>query len=596
MARRAPVTARRRAARRSAAVVLCLIAAVGLSACTPSDLVAGSEVRIAVSAPLTSLNAASSHGRLSSTNAEVAALTGGVFGFRDARGELVLDESFGSAEVFALDPLTVRYEIAPGVRWSDGTALDAVDLLLAWAGGSGALADPGSDDPDARYFDGAATGGIEFATQTPHLGSEQVIFVHFDRYVPEWQTALAPGVAAHALAVVALDLDAEASAADAKAAVRDAIRTRDPVALAALSEVWNHGLDLDPDGDAPAPDPTLWIASGPYVVDALDDDGGVALRANPEYDGDRRPAYETIRLRVVADPREVIDLVRSGEIDVAAPPLGPEVAEALTDLDGVRLEYGIQTRIEHLELQFDDARHTSFDDPLVREAFLLTVPRAALVDELWGELAPGVEPLDSFVVGESAAAYTDVVTRNGSARFGEPDLVEAERLLAEAGETNPRVCILYDVENPQRELAYTLIADSAASAGFRVSDCSRPDWESALGVAGEYDAALFAWDTRALGPDTIGAVFRSDSAVANLNRYANTEVDRLIERLETPLTSEERAAALAAIDAALWADAYGVPLFSYPTVALVADAVGSVSPSPFAPGIASNAWEWRPAP
>ena len=70
-----------------------------LSACTSSRLVAGSEVRIAVTAPLTSLNPASQAGRTSSTAAEVAELTGTGFGFRDASGELVLDESLlGAAQ------------------------------------------------------------------------------------------------------------------------------------------------------------------------------------------------------------------------------------------------------------------------------------------------------------------------------------------------------------------------------------------------------------------------------------------------------------------------------------------------------------------
>ncbi len=583
-----------------------LAVALTLSACTSSRVVAGSEVRIAVAAPLTSLNAASESGRTSSTAAEVAELTGTGFGYRDASGALVLDESFGTAEIFALDPLTVQYTIAPGARWSDGVAVDAVDLLLTWAATSGALSDPGAgaegaDEPDPGVvFDGAATGGIAFATQTPQLGGERVLFVHFDRYLSDWQTVLAPGVAAHALAQFALDLDPdlapEARAAEAKAAVSDAILTRDRVALAALAEAWNHALDVD---DGVLPEPSLRVASGPYVVDELAEDD-IVLRPNPEYDGDRLPAFETVRLRVVADPAEAIDLLRSGQLDVVPARLGDiagdTIGDALTGLDGVRLEYGVETRIEHLDLQFDDARSGAFDDPLVREAFLLTIPRAALVSELLGEFAPDAVPLQSFVVGETSPDYAAVAAGNGSARFAEPDLVEAERLLAEAGQSDPRVCILFDADDPRRTLAFALIAESAAGAGFRVSDCSRSDWQSALGVAGAYDATLFAWDPQALGADALAAVYRSDSAIANLNRYANDEADRLIDLLATPLTPEERAAALAELDAELWSDAYGLPLFSYPTVTLVRDTVESVSPSPFTRGIAGNAWEWRPAP
>lgn len=592
--------------RRGVRAVAAALAVVALSACSLSAVVAGSEVTVAVNAPMTSLNPSSSFGRASVTNSDVAHLTGSSFAFLGPGSEVVIDESFGSAEVIARDPLTVRYTVAEGVRWSDGVPVDASDLLLAWAANSGALNDPELDEGDhvdpatGRYddsfpddvvhFDGLLAGGIEQAVQIPQRGDRRTLFVHFERFVPDWLTVLAPGVAAHALARSAWGLSDELSAEEAKEAVVTAITERDEVALAALSRAWSQGLDL-----VAEPDPTLLVASGPYLVEGTDEAGGVVLAPNPEYTGMRRPVFEKIRLRVSSEPLETIGLLRAREVDVATFAPSEDVVAALGALDGVTVATGIEARFEHLDLQFDDARHPTFRDPRLREAFLLSVPRELIVEELVRPLSADAAVLDSFVVRESSAGYSDVVAENGSADYRQLELAQAQRLIAEAGATAPPVCILYDPGNLRRQATYRLIAESAGEAGFVVSDCSRSNWESMLGVAGAYDAALFSWDTSRLGPEAVAAVFRSDSRVVNLNRYANAEVDELIDELSELEDEVERTEILARIDALVWADAYGLPLYSFPTITAVRDTVEGVERSPLARGVFWNAWDWRPA-
>ncbi len=51
---------------------------------------------------------------------------------------------------------------------------------------------------------------------------------------------------------------------------------------------------------------------------------------------------------------------------------------------------------------------------------------------------------------------------------------------------------------------------------------------------------------------------------------------------------------LTEIDAEVWADAYGVPLFAYPTVTAVSADVTGVTRSPLARGVFWNAWDWAP--
>jgi peptide/nickel transport system substrate-binding protein len=596
----APRTSRARRSSRIVAVIAASATAVALAGCTTTDVVAGSEVAVAVAEPFTSLNPATSFGRSSTTNADVAWLTGAAFAAYDDAYRLVEDRSFGTAEIVAEDPLTVRYQVSADARWSDGTPIDAADLLLAWAADSGALNTPDFDDADyvdpdtGRYtddfpddvvfFDGRIGGGLEKATQTPQLGEDgRTLFVHFDEFVPTWRTVLAPGIPAHVLQVLASGRDLIA-----------AITAADTDDLGALARTWNDAYNIDEtDGDRTPEDATLLLSAGPYAVTAIDAEG-VTLDANPQYRGDHRPSIETITLRFSPDPLDAARLLTDGEVDIATPEPTEEVVASLVDLPGVSVVAGTDTRIEHLDLQFADSRTGIFGDPRVREAFLRVVPRQQILDEFVIPVQPDAVLLDSFLLRPGAEGYADAIADSGAADYASTDVDAAVDLLADAGVTAPGVCLLYDPASDQRQQEFELIRDSAARAGFVVTDCSSPDWQGLLGVAGAYDAALFAWDTTRLGPGAAGAIYRSDSALANFTRYANPEVDTLVDALAREDDPAAFAQLAAQIDARLYADAYGLPLFAYPTLTAVSSRVEGVTRSPLARGVFWNAWDWTP--
>ena len=602
-----------------ALVAAAAVAALALAGCTHEDrVVEGSRATVAVSGTLTSLNANSSFGRASSLNADVAYLTGSAFAYPDAEYGLVRDPSFGEAEVTARDPLTVRYTIAEDVTWSDGVPVTPADLLLAWAANSGALDTPDVDiEPyvdqetgrlgelpeDVVHFDGARGRGLELATQTPQLGDDgRSLFVHFDSFTPGWETALAPGPPAHIVASRALDLplrdaDAAASAdpdtADARAAQKalvTAVADADTAALSAIANVWNSAYDLS----GAQPDPDLLVANGPYRVTEVTD-GAVTLSANPRYRGSRAPAIETIVLTTIGDPDELVRRLKEGEVDVATPEPDPELAGELGEIPGLTVMAGSDATFEHLDLQFADSKSGVFDDARVREAFLHVVPRQQILDELVTPVQADAGLLDSFVLRPGAAGYDDAIAENGSDDYQSTDVDLAKKLLADAGVQTPEVCIMFDPADERRVAEFTLIRTSAARAGFQVTDCSRSDWSSMLGVAGAYDAALFAWDTTRLGPTAIAAIFRSDSTVANLNRFDDPDADALVDEITGTDDADAQTAALQKLDAILWADAYGVPLFAHPTLTAVSDRVSGVTRSPLARGVLWNAWEWTPA-
>ena len=603
---------------RIGAVALVAVVAAALTACTDQDrVVAGSSVTAAVNGAFTSLNANSSYGRASALNADVAYLTGSSFAYADDAYGLVDDASFGTAEVTAEDPLTVRYTIADDATWSDGVPVTPGDLLLAWAANSGALDTADVDlqqyvDPETGRlgelpdgvvrFDGAIGRGLELATQTPQLADDgRSLFVHYDEFTPGWKTALAPGLPAHVVASLALDMplvDDDASetadpdpaeAAAAVEALEKAITGADADELNAIANVWNSGFDLT----GAAPDPELLVASGPYRVSEVAD-GEVTLTANPRYRGSRAPAIESLVLTTVEDPAELVRRFQDGEVDIATPAPDADVASELSSIAGVTVVAGSESTFEHVDLQFSGSKSNAFGDVRVRQAFLHVVPRQTILDELVAPVQADAGLLDSFVLRPGADGYADAVEDNGSADYRATDVDAARELLAEAGAPSPEVCILFDPADARRVQEFALIQESAARAGFRVTDCSRADWRDLLGVAGAYDAALFAWDTTRLGPSAVAAVFRSDSAVANLNHYSNPDADAVIDQIVATDDTQEQTRLLTELDGILWADAYGAPLFAHPTLTAVSDRVEGVSRSPLARGIFWNAWQWTP--
>lgn len=597
---------------RAVALASAVLAVVVLAGCAPqSNIVAGSAVVVAVTDPFTSANPDTSYGRGSETNSDVALLTSTGFGYADDRGATVLDASFGAAQLLSRDPMTVKYTVNQGVDWSDGTPIDAADLLLAWAANSGALNTPKFDDSSfvdastGRYtgdfpkgvvfFDGRVGAGLEKATATPIVGADgRSLTVTFGSSLADWSTALEPGVPAHLLAREALHTKA-GDAQAGKAAVLDAIQKHDVTPLRSLADAWNNAYDL-----TTTPGNTrLLVSSGPYSIAKISATQ-VVLAANPRYTGNRRPSFEKLTLRVSPDPLETTRLLATGAVDIAMPQPSAATKKALTALPGVTVTSGLDARYEHLDLQFAQSKNATFTNVKLRRAFLDVVPRQQILAEVTSSKAgggaePGAKLLDSFVLRPGAAGYAQAVAQNGSADYADVDVDAAKALLAEAGATSPQVCILYDPTNPRRAAEFQLIQQSADRAGFVVTDCSSSDWQGLLGVDGNYDAALFAWDTTRLGPTAQAAVFHSDAALANFSHYSDPDSDALIGQLAATDDAVKQTALLTKLDTRIWSQGYGLPLYAYPTLTAVGARVTGVTRSPLAASVFWNAWAWKPA-
>ncbi len=590
---------------RFAAVTATIAAsALVLSACAApqSEVVEGSSITVAWNQPFYSYNSNTSFGN-ATANANIVYLTSGAFNYYDNGPTLLKDESFGTYELVSEDPLTVKYTVADDVQWSDGTPVDGADLLLAWAANSGVLNTPDFDpgeftDPetgeftdeyptDVVYFDGAIGAGLQLVTETPEIDGKSITLV-YDEFFVDWELVFGVGLPAHVVAQRALGID---DAAEAKTALIEAVQNVDAEALAPISNTWNSDWNFT---ELPAEeDANLLVVNGPYQITDFVADQSITLSANPNYRGDNLPNIEEITIRFITDPLAAVQALANGEVDIISPQATADVADALAALDGVTVLSGEEAVYEHIDLQFAESKNGTFDNPLVREAFLKTIPRQQIIDTLIKPLNPEAEVRNSQIFIPGAPGYDETVANNGMDAFTDVDIEGAQALLAEAGVTAPNVCILYASNNPRRVNEFALIQASAAEAGFVIEDCGSPEWGGLLGTPGAYDAVFFGWQSTSLGVTNSSPTFRT-GGINNLNFYSNPEVDTLLDELDVTLDVDRQIEIQVEIDKLLMDDFYGLTIFQFPAVTAFSDRVTNVDPGPLSPTIFWNAWDWEP--
>ncbi len=590
-----------------APIAVAAVAALAVAGCTPqadSGLDKGTSITIAWNQAFYSYNGNTSFGNATANNnITYMALSG--FNYYNNKPELVKDESFGTYKMESEDPLVVKYTLNDGVKWSDGTPIDASDLLLQWAALSRSLDTPDFDpsqftDPDTGeftdafptdvvYFDSGATAdsGLGLVHETPVVGDDgrSITMTYSAPYV-DWELSFAAPLPAHVMAKNALGITDNK---EAKKAVLDAIQNKDQKALAKLSSFWNSGFNFTSLPD----DPERYLSSGPYVITDFKADQFITLKANKEYVGDNKPTIEEVTVRFIPDPLAAVQALENGEVDVISPQATADIKTALDAIDGVTVLTGLEGTYEHVDLTFSNSKSGTFDNPKAREAFMKVIPRAEIVDKLIKPIIGNdaiVRNSQIFVPG--AKGYDDSVKNNGSAAYKDVDIEGAKALLAEAGMTNPEVCILYASNNPRRVNEFQLIQASAAQAGFNVTDCGSEKWGGLLGTPGAYDASLFGWQSTSLGVTSSGPTFQT-GGINNLNFYSNPEVDKLVAQLNTEFDADKQITIQQDIDKLLWQDSYGVTIFQFPSVTAYSDNIDGVDPSILAPTIFWNVWDWK---
>lgn len=556
--------------------------------------------------PFYSYNENTSNGN-ATANSIIKYMMNGSFWYVDAKGELKADSSFGTYEKTSDSPLTVKYTVNKDTVWSDGTPVDAADMLLCWAAQSGNVntiaADKVKTDDatgipkppaDQVYFDSSSP-GLALVKATPAISDDnKTLTLTYTKPFADWAYDMSVNVPAHVTAEKALGIT---DPQEAKDTLIKAIQDKDKAKLAKISAFWNTGYDYT---SMPS-DKDLALSNGAYVMKSFKENEFMTLDKNPKYKGEHGAAIDELTVRWNEDPLAQVQALQNGELDMFSPQVTTDVVKAAEKVKDVSIKKAVEGTYEHMDLvqnnkgPFDPASYGGDAKKalLVRQAFLHGIPRTEVVDKLVKPSNPEAEVRNSFLKTEGTPGYDEIVAQNGSADYSEVDPAKSLALLKQAGVKTPiKVRMMYAKGNARRESEFQLYKPALAKAGFDVIDNGSEKWGEKLGD-GTYDAVFFGWQSTTPAVSADQATFATGQ-INNLIGYSNKKVDALFDQLILTPDETEQIKIQTEIEKLLYADAIGITIFQFPSANISNKTrVTSVDPAILNPTMFYGFWNWK---
>jgi peptide/nickel transport system substrate-binding protein len=560
------------------AVAVAATASMVLAGCTTSGSTtptstAGSTVTIAQVNEATSFNYNTPQGNLD-TNGLIWQMTQPQFFTLDQSYNIVHNKDIGSYEKTSDDPLTVKYTLNKGLKWSDGKPMTADDLMLGWAQASGyyesaTLDEEGNATKGVQYFASAA--GFPWSSEIPKVDADNLsITIKYTKPYVDWELVNPIQFPAHVVAK-----QAGVSEADLMKAIKDTpqgnVDNPGPAneTLKKAASFINTGYDAT----AMPKNKDVLVSGGPLVVTGWTPKQSMTFAKNADYTGSHSVKFDKLVMRFIGDANAQVTALQNGEVDAIQPQASADTIASLKKIKGANVIQGNQAAYDHLDLNFKSA---VFSDPTVREAFLLTIPREqilkAIVSQIW---LPDQKQ------------YKAAVKQNGSSAYDKVDIAKATSLLA--GKT-PSVKILYNTNNPNRVNAFQAIQASAKQAGFNVTDGGSPDWSTLL-TGGDYDASIFGWINPGAGNAQLPQLFQIGNS-GNYSNFNNQEASDLAVQSQSTLDPSKLDEIKLKIDTLAFQNTYGLPLFQLPGVFASSSKLQGVKWFGGQNGITWNVWDW----
>lgn len=585
-------------------------AALTLSACTPTPqattggVSTASVATVAWNQAFYSANGATSFGNATANN-NILYMTNDSFNYYDKDLKLVPNTSFGTYEKTSDSPLTVKQTIADTATWSDGVLVSPADLILNYAAQSGLYnnytaktdsetGDVGGQNTGTKVFFNASLFSFSLIKKFPTIEGKTITYEYSKPFVDWDQSLMNPGVAAHIVGKRALGIDDPTQAAQA---VLDAFKNKDEAKLAKISNVWNSDYNFK---NMPA-DKELLIGTGPYTITDLKGEQYVTLSKNPNYKGDHKPTIDTITVRIIPDAQASVQALQNGEVLATQPQATADILKQMQALQNVTVQNGIGATYEHVDFAqnnkgpFDPATYggDATKANKVRQAFMYTIPRQQIIDNIIKPLNPDAAIRNSYNVVPGAPWYDNMVKNNGlDAKYGGgPSIDKAKALLDEVG-AKPTVRFLYASNNTRRQQEFQLIKESAEKAGFTVEDKGNENWGAMLSDTSKYDAALFGWQSTSTGVTGADANYRT-KGTNNFYGYSSKKMDDLLDQLASEFDQTKSEAIMLEVEKLLTEDAFSITIFQFPEPTAVSNRLQNLSSISLAPSMFWNFWEWK---
>ena len=411
------------------------------------------------------------------------------------------------------DGLTWTFTMRDGLKWSDGSELNAKDFEYSFK----RMADPDTAAPYAETCLGMID-GFEEAAGFPDADGNPTVEPNLD----------------------ALNVKASDDGKTLTIVLGYPCSYFDKIAaFAAMSPVQKATVEAN--GDAWCTSPDTYVCNGPYMITEWTPSERIVLTKNPNYVGgwdNSKIVSDSITLLLLEDSSASFAAYNSGEAVLIKDVPTDEIPSLTKAEDGgdFYVDTILGTYYVSLNLKRD-----AFKDAKVRKALSLAIDR----DYVANTIMQGTYSTADSIVGPGIVDENGYFHDNGNAPYisadYEANLAEAKKLLAEAGYPNGE--------------GYSTIEYSCNDAGYHVPlaeylqqawgdlgitlTISKMEWSSftAARRAGEYDVARNGWVMDYNDPSNMLDLFCSGNG-NNDGKYSNPEFDAAIEASRVADVSE----------------------------------------------------------
>ena len=411
------------------------------------------------------------------------------------------------------DGLTWTFTMRDGLKWSDGTDLNAKDFEYSFK----RMADPDTAAPYAETCLGMIE-GFEEAAGFPDADGNPTVEPNLD-----------------ALNVKASDDGKTLTIVLAyPCSYFDKI-----VAFAAMSPVQKATVEAN--GDAWCTSPDTYVCNGPFMITEWTPSERIVLTKNPNYVGgwdSSKIVSESITLLLLEASSASFAAYNSGEAQLIKDVPTDEIPSLTKAEDGG--DFYVDTILGTYYVSLN-LKRVAFKDAKVRRALSLAIDR----DYVANTIMQGTYSTADSIVGPGIVDENGYFHDNGNAPYisadYEANLAEAKKLLADAGYPNGEgyPTLEYSTNDAGYHVPLAEYLQQAWSDLGITLTISKMEWSSftAARRAGEYDVARNGWVMDYNDPSNMLDLFCSGNG-NNDGKYSNPEFDAAIEASRVADVSE----------------------------------------------------------
>jgi peptide/nickel transport system substrate-binding protein len=345
------------------------------------------------------------------------------------------------------------------------------------------------------------------------------------------------------------------------------------------------------------------VADGPFLLTNYTRGQGMTLKPNPYWYG-KKAGLKELDFKIITDTNSEIQAMRGGEVDAIYP--SPQTALAqLKGQPGLTYSSIPGFTQEHVDIEVGPKGHPLLKQKWMRQAITLGINRHSLIAALYGQIAPGLKPLNNleYELGPNAIPH---FAQWASAPGKALALLKAH---CTGGPSKPTrnntamwTCDGQKAEfrwgttagNQRRATSAAIFTQQLGAIGIKLNvqfEPANPNFFGQRLPSGDFDLAEYALSG---GPDPSGfdAIYQTGGG-GNYKQYSNKTVDALINAGDAELNPTKRTADYEKAAKIMADDITMIPLYSPPNILVYKSGIKGMSNNPTQEGPTWNVEQWH---